>query len=245
MAVCHQPGSAGPGALGACTLEPGTLAYFEIKQLGLTPTIDNALMAAWSRYGNGDWIGYDTPETIKMKMCYASSMGLQGAFFWDAEQDGADYALIKAAKAQLNTLGLFSCSTWRMPTCPSVRPASYVCPRVPSTSTGGASDISSSGEVGGATTGGATGRCTYIIKLGDTLWAIAQAYKTEVATLTSLNPGANAATLLAGQVRAAACAQRSNAFVCTAMQRPSVSLASMLPSSFLTGVEHPVLKLRA
>lgn len=159
-------------------------------------------MAAWSKYGTNDWVGYDTPETINMKICYASSMGLQGAFFWDAEQDGADYALLKAAKAQLNRP--LSCAAWRMPTCPGIRPASYVCPKVPSVSPGGASDISSSGEVGGATTGGATGRCTYIIKPGDTLWAIAQAYKTDVATLSSLNPGANASNLWAGQVRAAA-----------------------------------------
>ena len=42
--------------------------------------------------------------------------------------------------------------------------------------------------------------CTYTIKAGDTLWDIAQAYGTDVATLKGLNPGINEAALQIGQV---------------------------------------------
>ncbi|GLC39981.1 hypothetical protein PLESTB_001630400 [Pleodorina starrii] len=47
-------------------------------------------------------------------------------------------------------------------------------------------------------TGG--GSCPYTIKSGDTLWAIAQVYGTDVATLQALNPGIVSTNLQVGQI---------------------------------------------
>ncbi len=43
--------------------------------------------------------------------------------------------------------------------------------------------------------------CTYTARSGDFAWAIAQAYRTDVATLQNLNPTATMSNLWVGQVR--------------------------------------------
>lgn len=45
---------------------------------------------------NGEWWGYDTPETIAGKMAYVKSKGLAGSFFWELSGDTADGELITA-----------------------------------------------------------------------------------------------------------------------------------------------------
>lgn len=62
----------GPGPAGACTLdeEGGVLAWYEIKQLGITPAIDESGMGAYATYGpnNEYWIGFDTQDTLRSKV---------------------------------------------------------------------------------------------------------------------------------------------------------------------------------
>lgn len=46
------------------------LSYYEIKKMGIQPTIDGPGMAAYATFGpnNAYWVGFDTAETLKSKV---------------------------------------------------------------------------------------------------------------------------------------------------------------------------------
>lgn len=50
--------------------EAGVLAYYEIKQLGIQPIVDEAGMGAYAMYGpnNEYWVGFDTADTLRSKV---------------------------------------------------------------------------------------------------------------------------------------------------------------------------------
>jgi chitinase len=71
------------GNPGACTQASGMLSYDEILQslaASTNPsvtldTVDQVEIAVWD---TNQWVGYDTPETLQMKLAYANSVCLGG-----------------------------------------------------------------------------------------------------------------------------------------------------------------------
>lgn len=63
---------AGTAPQGDCTLDNvgGYLAWYEMKKMGLQPTLDGPGMGAYSTFGPNKqyWVGYDTPDTLKQKV---------------------------------------------------------------------------------------------------------------------------------------------------------------------------------
>ncbi|KAG2487178.1 hypothetical protein HYH03_014157 [Edaphochlamys debaryana] len=76
----------GPGAQGECTLQPGVLSYYEIKRAlaagGVQRTNPTQMTAYALLNGGTTWVGYDTSETLRLKMCYGRDQGLSGVMVW-------------------------------------------------------------------------------------------------------------------------------------------------------------------
>jgi chitinase len=79
-----------PGEEGSVTALPGTLAYFEIadkiatKQLVFAANNGNAYAY---NIAKEEWVSFDTPETIRLKVAKAKEKGLLGVVFWSLEMD--------------------------------------------------------------------------------------------------------------------------------------------------------------
>jgi hypothetical protein len=72
-----------------------------------------ALGGAVHRYGADGWVGFDTPNTHRQKMCWARFKKLGGVMAWDAESDDA-MELSREIKKQMDTA---SCSDFKEPSC--------------------------------------------------------------------------------------------------------------------------------
>jgi len=82
-----RAGAAGPG-----TGEPGLLAYFEIADMiankELVFATDLATSTAYGYNENTEeWVSFDTPDTIELKVDVVKSNGLKGAMFWAIDND--------------------------------------------------------------------------------------------------------------------------------------------------------------
>lgn len=110
-------GSEGSGKRGVCTLTPGVLSYYEIKELVSDDQVvlDKTLMSAYARFSSNQWVGYDTKETHNMKMCFARRKRLGGLMIWDAEMDD-NLELVKNLKANLVS---GDCDNFEIPDCPT------------------------------------------------------------------------------------------------------------------------------
>ena len=93
------------------------LAYYEIERFVNTADIkvDTVAQAAYARYNGSSWVGFDTAETHRQKMCYAQYKQLGGVFYWDGELD-SNLELIKAGKANHDTP---NCGDFTVATCPT------------------------------------------------------------------------------------------------------------------------------
>eukprot|EP00475_Leptophrys_vorax_P016959 TRINITY_DN2346_c0_g1_i1.p1 TRINITY_DN2346_c0_g1~~TRINITY_DN2346_c0_g1_i1.p1 ORF type:complete len:445 (+),score=5.58 TRINITY_DN2346_c0_g1_i1:198-1532(+) len=96
----HRVGAAttGPGNAGPITKEKGTLSYQEIVQFiasGGTPVLDSPTSSMYA-FKNNQWVGYDNPTTIILKVAWAKKQALGGYMFWSVDQDNG-YDLAKAA----------------------------------------------------------------------------------------------------------------------------------------------------
>ena len=93
----------------------GGLAYYEIERFVDQGSIkvDPVAKAAYARYNQTSWVGFDTPDTHRLKMCYARYKQLGGVFYWDGELD-ADLELTKAGRGNFDTA---SCGDFKVPTC--------------------------------------------------------------------------------------------------------------------------------
>ncbi|XP_002163945.3 acidic mammalian chitinase [Hydra vulgaris] len=80
----------GPGLPGPFTKVPGFLAYYEVCDAtwsSLTNYIDSKAGSPYASNGN-QWVGYDTPESIKNKVTtLVNSFGLAGISFWAVDMD--------------------------------------------------------------------------------------------------------------------------------------------------------------
>ncbi|KAH8279177.1 hypothetical protein KR026_002929 [Drosophila bipectinata] len=104
----NWPGAAciGPGSAGAYTRENGFLGYHEIC-LNNWQTVFDAENGAPYAFSGDQWIGYDNPESIQMKMQLVESRNLGGAMMWSIETDdfrglcGESYPLLKTMNRAL------------------------------------------------------------------------------------------------------------------------------------------------
>src|SRR6476469_400168 len=88
------PGGSATGAAPG-TYEPGIEDYKVIRDR--CPATGTVAGTAYAFCGD-QWWSYDTPETIRGKMSYASDHGLGGAFFWELSGDTRDGELISAMR---------------------------------------------------------------------------------------------------------------------------------------------------
>lgn len=82
----------GPGAAGPSTGAPGILAYFEIADMTATKELvfasDVTTQTAYGfNIGTGEWVSFDTPDTIALKVGLAKDNNLQGGMFWAVDDD--------------------------------------------------------------------------------------------------------------------------------------------------------------
>ena len=98
-----------------CSYSDGVLAYYEIKRFVKPEDLktDPVAKAAYARYNGSSWVGFDTPETHKHKMCFARYKQLAGVFFWDTDLDDGQ-ELIKAARGNYDHA---DCGGFTLPSC--------------------------------------------------------------------------------------------------------------------------------
>ena len=92
------PFSAG-GNPGPCTASAGTLSYAEIEDIiaaGATQRQDNASASVIVTWNNNQWVSYDNPTTLGLKMDYANTRCLGGVMVWAASTDDAQGTAISA-----------------------------------------------------------------------------------------------------------------------------------------------------
>ncbi|KAF2845795.1 glycoside hydrolase family 18 protein, partial [Plenodomus tracheiphilus IPT5] len=86
-------GVKGPGEkFSGCGGVEGTFEYRDLPLPGTKTVIDRQLGAASCHSREtGNWVSYDTPETVALKSQYIAQAGLGGVFFWtgtaDADED--------------------------------------------------------------------------------------------------------------------------------------------------------------
>jgi GH18 family chitinase len=91
------PGSQGSaGKRGVCTRESGYLGWREVREMievyGARVTIDTAAKAAYAvnLTDPSQWVSFDLPQTLYMKIQEARARGLGGLMVWEAALDDAD-----------------------------------------------------------------------------------------------------------------------------------------------------------
>ena len=75
---------------------PGTLSWREIEALiagGAKVNVDSTAMAAYLVQGD-QWVSFDAPETIFMKIKAARAAGMGGTMVWAADYDTADHSML-------------------------------------------------------------------------------------------------------------------------------------------------------
>ncbi len=82
----------GPGPAGPSTLSPGLLAYFEIADMTAGGSLIFGTDAITSTaYGYNiktqEWVSFDTPDTIALKIQMAIDYNLLGGMFWAVDDD--------------------------------------------------------------------------------------------------------------------------------------------------------------
>jgi len=106
MAPCEL-GSNGlySGQAGPYTREGGYLAYYEVCERlksGWTSVWDDEGKVPYA-FGDGDWVGYDNPDSIELKVQLAKSKGLGGIMWWAVDVDDFDGSFCNQGKYPLMT----------------------------------------------------------------------------------------------------------------------------------------------
>jgi len=67
----------------------GSVAFKDVgtlKAQALKPVFDKATQS-WAMVGNGKFVGYDDPRSVRAKVAFAKKAGLAGVFAWELSQD--------------------------------------------------------------------------------------------------------------------------------------------------------------
>lgn len=99
---CTTPGCdfKGAAAAGSCTVNPGTLAYFEImdtvndQKLDIVHDKKAAVNYFVYRDSKDQWVSYDDEKTFKQKTDFANHVGLGGVMVWNVDQDDENFSAL-------------------------------------------------------------------------------------------------------------------------------------------------------
>jgi chitinase len=83
----HGVGHAYTGHAG----EEGTFEYKDLPRPGAQEYVDDSVGAAYCIGGDGGFVTYDNPQTVKKKAKYVRSNGLGGLFYWTGTGDVRDF----------------------------------------------------------------------------------------------------------------------------------------------------------
>ncbi|KAK1755256.1 endochitinase B1 [Echria macrotheca] len=70
--------------------EDGTFEYNALPRRGTKEQVDKRTGAAMCVGGDGGFVTYDNPDTVKMKATFCKQKGLGGLFYWNAPADAKD-----------------------------------------------------------------------------------------------------------------------------------------------------------
>jgi chitinase len=70
-----------------CGGESGCFDYCDLPRPGATVHHDNEVCADYCSGGDGGFVTYDTPHTVKQKAKFVSDTGLGGLFYWQITAD--------------------------------------------------------------------------------------------------------------------------------------------------------------
>ncbi|KAG9235413.1 chitinase [Amylocarpus encephaloides] len=81
-------GSSGPGrSYRGHGGEEGTFEYKQLPRNGTEEIVNTRVVAAFCTGGDGGFVTYDNPETVKIKANYCREKGLGGLFYWTGTAD--------------------------------------------------------------------------------------------------------------------------------------------------------------
>lgn len=67
--------------------EEGTFEYKQLPRNGAEEIVNTRVVAAFCTGGDGGFVTYDNPETVKMKANFCKEKGLSGLFYWTGTAD--------------------------------------------------------------------------------------------------------------------------------------------------------------
>ncbi|TPX17032.1 uncharacterized protein E0L32_012309, partial [Thyridium curvatum] len=70
--------------------EDGAFEYRELPRRGAKEQVDKRVVAAQCVGGDGGFVSYDNPDTVKVKAGFCRQKGLGGIFYWTAPADAKD-----------------------------------------------------------------------------------------------------------------------------------------------------------
>jgi chitinase len=70
--------------------DEGTFEFRDLPRPGTTEMVDQAACAAFCVGGDGGFVTYDNPATVREKARYAKGRGLGGLFYWTGTGDAED-----------------------------------------------------------------------------------------------------------------------------------------------------------
>ncbi|KAF7934331.1 uncharacterized protein EAE98_000959 [Botrytis deweyae] len=80
--------SRGPGhPYQGCGGEEGTFEYKSLPRPGTQEVVDTTTISASCHGGDGGWVSYDNPQTVRMKADYCRQRRLGGLFYWTGTAD--------------------------------------------------------------------------------------------------------------------------------------------------------------
>ncbi|EKD18188.1 uncharacterized protein L3040_007642 [Drepanopeziza brunnea f. sp. 'multigermtubi'] len=83
-------GAHGPGQpYSGCGGEEATFDYKKLPRNNSEEIVNTRVVAAFCTGGDGGFVSYDNPDTVKMKANYALEKGLGGLFYWTGTGDAA------------------------------------------------------------------------------------------------------------------------------------------------------------
>ncbi len=86
-------GTTGPGhrftGIGGTDLD-GTFSYADLPRRGTREQVDKRVVAAQCVGGDGGFVSYDNPETVKIKALFCKQKALGGLFYWSTPSDSLD-----------------------------------------------------------------------------------------------------------------------------------------------------------
>lgn len=84
--------------------EEGTFEYRDLPRAGAREQVDEQAGAAFCVGGDGGFVTYDNPRTVRLKAQFAKQRGLGGLFYWTgtADADAAERSLVETGYRTLN-----------------------------------------------------------------------------------------------------------------------------------------------